>query len=213
MEFPLVRVTGKSGRFAPSWIFPSAVFPATSFVGLEHYSREDSNTFASSVTMMTKREASPKHTLARTRKGPAGRQPPLFLIASRLNRTCLASRRAGAISDAIPPRNWARGPYLSTRRIAPRWPVRGSQPSLLLSRACYKHVIVNMRARLYDSCVRSLVLSLSGDGSPSQRDRNSSRCRDTLRSGCSPERFLFTLTRKRAPRSSCTLCRCRGNAI
>jgi len=29
------------------------------------------------------------------------------------------------------------------------------------------------------------------------------RQRDTLRSGCSPERFLFTLTRKRAPRVLC----------
>lgn len=92
--------------------------------------------------------------------------------------------------------------------------VRSSQPPLLLSRACYEHVIVYMRMKLYNSYVRahSLLLSLGG-GSPSQKDRNSSRCSDTLRSGCSPERFLFTLTRKRASRSSCTLCRCRGNAI
>lgn len=95
-------------------------------------------------------------------------------------------------------------PKLSTR--VPPFPPgklprddRSQQP--LLSRACSR-----ARDREHASeivrLVYVLVRSFSLGGSPSQRDRNSSRCRDTLRSGCSPERFLFTLTRKRAPRSS-----------
>lgn len=94
-------------------------------------------------------------------------------------------------------------------------------PSLSSSRAYHEHD--REHARLVASArERFLSLSLSlhlshtlGGGwrSPfSKGQKFIRRRRDTLRSGCSPERFLFTLTRKRAPRS-CTLCRCRGNAV
>lgn len=70
-----------------------------------------------------------------------------------------------------------------------------------LRRVRITSVIVNTRVRLHDPgwrwwwCTRSL----EGRQPFSKEQKFIPPPRDTFRSGCSPERFPFTLTRKRAP--------------
>lgn len=156
MKFPLVRVTGKSGRFAPGCeYFPPRYFPYSvvrrSWSG-GRFQVEWVTRFAGSAVVTTTRKRGDRSGEAPSRQRSdratpyqqVSQQQPLFLIASRLNGTCLVSWPASWCNlgrDSIPKLS-TRFHALSTSTESwppGRWRSRGWPPGISASRAYHEY--------------------------------------------------------------------------